>query len=137
MNNKEIHVSHVGSASIVLIFTVLSLVSFAVLAFAGSRADNRLSTSLSYRQSAYYEACHKANAFYGAVCSGYDEGALDGTMSTNIPITDNQSLEISIDINNTNSMDNSENTPVITAWQIVNNADYDYDYTLPVIKGND
>ena len=134
MNNNQNHVSHVGSSSIVLIFTVLSLVSFAVLALVNSRADYGLSDTLSSRQSAYYEACHKGNAFYAAVSSGYDEGMTDGIMSKSIPINDNQSLEIDVKVNSANSTDNSDITAVITRWQIVNNAEFDYDTTLPVIK---
>ena len=134
MNNNQNHVSHSGSSSIVLIFTVLSLVSFAVLALINSKADFSLSDSLSSRQRAYYEACHKGNAFYAAVSSGYDDGMADDIMSESIPINDNQSLDIDVKVNSTNSTDNSDISAVITRWQIVNHAEFDYDNTLPVIK---
>ena len=61
---------NVGSASILLIFTVLSLVSFATLTLVNSKADYNLSQNLAERQSAYYNACHSANAYIAAINSG-------------------------------------------------------------------
>jgi hypothetical protein len=125
---------NVGSASILLIFTVLSLVSFATLTLVNSKADYNLSQNLAERQSAYYSACHKGNAFIAAVNSGYEAPAEDGIVKTSIPITDNQSLDIALMSNIGNNSVNSANKYTISQWQIVNHADNDYDYTLPVYK---
>ncbi|MDC7294411.1 MULTISPECIES: hypothetical protein [unclassified Butyrivibrio] len=126
--------AHVGSASILLIFTVLSLISFSALTMVNSKADYNLSYNLSRRQAAYYEACHKGNAFVAAVNSGYTEGASKGKISKSIPITDNQSLNITLMSNFTKNSGNSENTFTITQWKIVNFEDSGYDTTLPVLK---
>ncbi len=126
--------SHVGSASILLIFTVLSIVSFATLTLAGSKADYNLSDNLAQRQKAYYAACHKGNALVAAASSGYEEGAIDGILKESIPITDNQSLDVSIVIKSVKNSINSDNNDNILQWQVVNHGNYDYSTTLPVMK---
>ena len=123
-----------GSASILLIFTVLSLVSFAALALVNSKADYNLSSNLAERQKAYYRACHEGNAFVAAVYSGYESGLEDGIIKKSIPITDNQSLDITLMSNIGNNTLNSRNMYTISQWQIVNHDDEDYDYSLPVFK---
>ena len=130
MKKRVNHGNGIGSASILLIFTVLSLVSFATLTLMNSRADYKLTTNLAERQTDYYRACHEGYAFVAAVNSGYTLQGDDGIMKESIPITDNQSLDITII---QNSSDNSE-IFAITQWQIVVKADSDYDYTLPVFK---
>ena len=125
---------NVGSASILLIFTVLSLVSFATLTLVNSKADYNLSQNLAERQSAYYNACHSANAYIAAISSGYEVSEENGIIKKSIPITDNQSLDIALMSNIDNNSVNSANKYTITQWQIVNHADSDYDYTLPVFK---
>ena len=134
MNNNESHGSHVGSASILLIFTVLSIISFAALTLAGSKADYNLSDNLARRQQAYYAACHKGYAFVAAVDSGYEEGTDNGIMRESIPITDNQSLDISLSTKSANKSSNSNKSDNILQWQVVNHGNYDYNTTLPVMK---
>ena len=134
MEVKRKRGANVGSASVLLIFTVLSLISFATLALVNSKADYNLSSNLAQRQSAYYKACHKGQAFVAAVDSGYETGMENATIKESIPITDNQSLDITIISNDTNNLSNLDKKYTITQWQIVNNADDDYDYSLPVFK---
>ena len=124
--------AHVGSASILLIFTVLSLISFACLSLVNSRADYTLSDKLAERERIYYNACHQGNAFLAAVNSGYNLGMVDGIIKESIPITDNQSLDITITTNTANNLSISNNFYSITQWQIVNHEDFEYDYSLPV-----
>ncbi len=127
--------AHVGSSSILLIFTVLSLISFSALTMVNSKADYNLSSKLAERQVAYYTACHQGNAFVAAVNSGYTTEGKDGIMKESIPITDNQSLDITLIPNLTNNMGNSNNSYIITQWKIVNYENDGYDYTLPVFTG--
>ena len=134
MNTKPKRGANVGSASILLIFTVLSLISFATLALVNSKADYKLSSNLAKRQSDYYSACHSGQAFVAAVNSGYETGMGNAIIKESIPITDNQSLDISIMSNDSDNLSNSLNKYTITQWQIVNNAGDDYDYSLPVFK---
>lgn len=132
MRTKSRSASSVGSASILLIFTVLCLISFATLTLVNSKADYNLSKNLAARQKAYYEACHKGNAFVAAVNSGYEEGLEEHKES--IPITDTQTLDITIMSNSSKKIFNSDNSCSIIQWQIVNHGDLEYDYSLPVSK---
>ena len=126
--------ANVGSASILLIFTVLSLISFATLTLVNSKADYNLSTNLANRQSAYYKACHSGQAFVAAVNSGYKSVGDDDIIKKSIPITDNQSLDIALIVNSAKNSLNLDNSKNIAQWQVVNNGDYNYDTTLPVMK---
>lgn len=132
MRTKSRSASSVGSASILLIFTVLCLISFATLTLVNSKADYNLSKNLAARQKAYYEACHKGNAFVAAVNSGYEEDLEEHKES--IPITDTQTLDITIMSNSSKKIFNSDNSCSIIQWQIVNHGDLEYDYSLPVSK---
>ena len=134
MNTQRKRGANVGTASILLIFTVMSLICFATLALVNSKADYNLSSNLAGRQNAYYSACHSGQAFVAAVGSGYKTGMEDGIIKESIPISDNQSLDIAIMSNSSNRLSNSSNNYSIIQWQIVNNTDDDYDYSLPVFK---
>ena len=134
MSKNQARGSHVGSASILLIFTVLSIISFATLTLVNSKADYNLSDNLAQRQASYYAACHRANALVAAVDAGFEAGAQDGIIKESIPITDNQSLDISILTKSAKNSINSDKSDNILQWQVVNHGDYDYDTTLPVMK---
>ncbi len=134
MSKNESSGSHVGTASILLIFTVLSIISFATLTLVNSKADYNLSNNLAERQKSYYSACHQGNAFVAAVNSGFETGAEDGIIRESIPISDNQSLDIALIVNSAKNSFNLGNSENILQWQVVNNGDYSYDTTLPVMK---
>ncbi len=134
MSRNENQGSHVGTASILLIFTVLSIISFATLTLVNSKADYNLSNNLASRQQSYYTACHKGNAFVAAVNSGFETGAEDGIIRETIPISDNQSLDIALIVNSAKKSLNSDNSDGIIQWQVVNHGDYEYDTHLPVMK---
>ena len=121
---------NIGSASILLVFVILCLVSFAVLSIVSANADSKLSTRVLERTTAYYNACNQAEqslagmdktlrrmyessdskeAYFAAVGHG---------KSYVIPISDLQSLQVTIEILYPES---SEDTFYrIAAWQILN-----------------
>ena len=134
MKKKGKHGINIGTASILLVFSVLCLIAFATLTLVNAKADYNLSKNLSDRQLAYYEACHKGNAFVTAVNSGYRKGISGDIMKESIPLTDKQSLEIAIIANSAKKSFNSNNTCSIIQWQVVNHDDTEYDYSLPVMK---
>ena len=55
---------NIGSASILLVFVILCLVSFAVLSIVSANADSRLSTRVLERTTAYYDACNQASSLW-------------------------------------------------------------------------
>ena len=51
---------NIGSASILLVFVILCLVSFSVLSIVSANADSKLSGRVLERTTAYYNACNQA-----------------------------------------------------------------------------
>lgn len=126
MKNRPIYSTHIGAASILLIFMVLSLISFAALSLVNSRADYILSQKLYDRSVSYYGACHEANAF---IASSLDSLTSDSTASESINLSDTQTLEIEI----TSGSDSDPCT--ILRWQVVTDDSLlELDETLPVFK---
>ncbi len=121
---------NIGSASILLVFVILCLVSFAVLSIVSANADNKLSARVLERTSAYYAACNQAeqslagmdNTLRRIYASSDSEDAYFASVghgkSYVIPISDLQSLQVTIDILYPQSDDDSFYR--ITAWQILN-----------------
>ena len=120
---------NIGSASILLVFVILCLVSFAVLSIVSANADSRLSTRVLERTTAcnqaeqslagmdntlrrVYEASDSEDAYYGSVGHG---------KSYVIPISDLQSLQVTIEILYPLSADDTFYR--ITAWQVLNTED--------------
>lgn len=121
---------NIGSASILLVFVILCLVSFAVLSIVSANADNTLSARVLERTSAYYAACNQAeqslagmdNTLRRIYASSDSEDAYFASVghgkSYVIPISDLQSLQVTIDILYPQADDDSFYR--ITAWQILN-----------------
>lgn len=126
MNKRPIYSTHIGAASILLIFMVLSLISFAALSLVNSRADYILSQKLYDRSVSYYGACHEGNAFIASSCGSLTSGA---TASESITLSDTQTLEVEITAGD-------DALPYkILRWQVVtDDTVLELDETLPVFK---
>ena len=124
---------NIGSASILLVDVNLRLVSFAVLSIVSANADSRLSTRVLERTTAYYDACNQAeqslagmdNTLRRVYEASYSEDAYYGSVghgkSYVIPISDLQSLQVTIEILYPLSADDTFYR--ITAWQVLNTED--------------
>ena len=121
---------NIGSASILLVFVILCLVSFAVLSIVSANADSKLSARVLERTTAYYNASNQAEqslasmdktlrrmyestdseeAYFAAVGHG---------KSYVIPISDLQSLQVTIEI--LYPQEAGDTFYQITAWQVLN-----------------
>lgn len=69
MNKKKTQASFVnmGSSSLLVIFLVLSLVTFATLSLSSSKSDFAFSERLAERKTSYYDACNKAEIILNQV----------------------------------------------------------------------
>lgn len=120
---------NVGSASILLIFVILCLVSFAVLSIVSSNADNKLTQRVLDRTTAYYEACNSAqeslagldNVLKAQYASSTDSdeyfATVGHTKSYAIPITDAQTLLVQVTI--LYPEDDNDTFYKVTGWQTV------------------
>ena len=148
---------HIGTSSILVIFILLSLVTFASLSFLSARSDYLLSQKIADRTSAYYEADTKA-AYYLANVEGilskqyalYDnqkdyEAALKDMFSDNdaftidttaspaiisytMAISDTQNLYVELEVNYPSSQDDA--LYHIITWRTFSTVDWQPENTL-------
>lgn len=127
-SGPEFHVN-VGSSSILLIFVILCLISFATLSIVSANADARLSRRVEERTSSYYEACNQAQADIAAIDSTlaavydncFDEEeyfmAVGHKKTYIVPISDLQTLSVTLDI--LYPQQDGEPFYRITSWQVI------------------
>ncbi|WP_051656698.1 hypothetical protein [Butyrivibrio sp. AE3004] len=137
MKRKPVYSTHIGAASILLIFLVLSLISFAALTLVNSRADYILSKKMSERSLAYYGACHEANGFIAANDPVFFENDFekvpDSELGKSIPLSDIQTLDVKIKPSGNEGSDAL--SFVITEWKVVTHDENIFiDESLPVLK---
>lgn len=109
MKQKKYGVN-IGSSSILLIFVLLCLVSFAALSIVSANADAKLNRKVVERTTSYYEACNKAQTSLAEIdqtlhdlyLSGVDETAYFAqaghAASYSLPLSDTQSLDVDVEI---------------------------------------
>ena len=126
---KQYFGMNIGSASILLIFIILCLVSFAVLSIVSTNADSKLTQRVLNRTTAYYEACNSAETALAAVDSTlrsiYDTSddadsyfqTVGHSKSYAIPVTDLQTLQVTIEILYPET--NDDTFYRITSWQVI------------------
>ncbi len=142
--NKQRFNLNVGTSSILFIFVILCLVSFAVLSLVSALSDYRLSKDVADNATEYYTACNLAQEQLAEVdehlSSLYDSGIsrvgyfekTGQTRSFAYPISDYQSLNVEIKI----LYPEKAGDPFykITSWMIVTTGSIEYDDSLPVFR---
>ena len=135
---------NVGSSSILLIFVILCLVSFATLSIVSANADYRLGQKILTRTTAYYEACNQAEESIAAIdrtlWDVYENSAdseeyfatVGHSKSYLIPVSDLQNLDIEIEI--LYPQNTGDACYRIVSWQLVSADQIDYDDSLPVLQ---
>ena len=78
MKGKARYQLHIGTASIMLVFMTLCLVSFAVLSLVNANADHKLSVRKSMRTRSYYEAVAMAEVWLSELDPELRAYAADG-----------------------------------------------------------
>lgn len=134
----------IGSSSILVIFVILCLVSFATLSIVSANADFKLSTKVLDRSTVYYEATNQAevslarldqtlrNIYHSSISKEEYFEAVGESKAFAIPISDLQTLEICVDILYPETA--TDSFYKIKSWQVVVTGDLDYNSTLNVIK---
>ncbi|MCR4678487.1 MAG: hypothetical protein K5679_06990 [Lachnospiraceae bacterium] len=133
---------NVGTSSVLFIFVILCLVSFAILSLSSAMSDYKLSKRVVENSQAYYDACNEAEeqlaSFDKTLKDLYDTGISRAGYFENvgkkktfaIPINDIQTLEVEIRILYPESA--GESFYDITSWKTDTTGELDYDDTLPV-----
>lgn len=129
MSKKRNFGVNLGSSSILLIFVILCLVSFAALSIVSANADYRLGHKILQRTTAYYEACNQAEKSIAAIDhtlwevyrEASDEEAYFATVghekSYLIPISDLQDLSIRLEL--LYPSESGDTCYRIKSWQVI------------------
>ena len=144
MRKKKEMSLNVGTSSILFIFVILCLISFAILSLASAMSDYRLSSRVATNTKAYYTACNDAEEALAQTDATlkrlYDTGIsrtgyydqVGKTKSFAFDISDIQYLNVEIKI--LYPAASGEEFYEITSWQVVTTKELEYDETLPVFK---
>lgn len=120
---------NIGSSSILLIFVLLCLVSFATLSIISANADNKLSRKVLERTTAYYDACNEAEVALAGVDSTLADvyatsanaeayfATVGHNKSYTIAISDLQTLQVNIEILYPES--DEDTFYKVTSWQVL------------------
>lgn len=120
----------VGISSLLVIFAVLCLVVFSLLAISTAKADDRLSVQSRDSVLAYYQAEMEADTLVARLRNGeipQDIILDDGVYAFRCPISDTQVLEVEVRL--------SGESYQILRWQTVSVTDWQTDDKLPVWNG--
>jgi len=135
---------NIGVSSILFIFIVLCLVSFATLSLASAISDNKLSNKVLTNTEQYYAACNTAEellaSFDDTLSSLYDSGIsrtgyfdqVGKKKTFSVPVTDIQTLNIEIKI--LFPQESGEAFYEITSWKLETTGDLEFDEELNVFK---
>lgn len=135
---------NIGTSSVLLIFIVLCLVSFAVLSLSSAVSDYRISQKVSSHTMDYYNACNEAEETLASVDnylkelyeSGISRSTYFETVGRNLnyafDISDIQSLEVGLHV----LYPKADGDPFyeITCWRVITTGDLEYDESLNVMK---
>ncbi len=148
MDKKREFTMNIGLPSIMLIFVVLCLISFGVLALVSANADRKLSQKVLDRSVAYYNACNLAEetlcetdaALKDAYLASPDQDAYLSAISSlptrfTFEISDIQYLEITLSYLYPESPDKP--LYLLRSWNVVTKDDLNYDTGLHLIEIED
>lgn len=146
-----------GITSIVLIFVLLCLLTFAVLSVVSARADYKLSEKNTTRTTEYYEAENTANDILLKISTVLSRHAgssaylddvrtdLDGTdgisfssasqLQYYVTINENQRLFVSLLL--TNASSDTAGLYQIKAWKVENTHEWNNDTPVPVLGSDE
>ena len=120
----------VGGSSLLVIFAVLCLTVFAMLALSTVQANGRLSDASAEAVTSYYAADAQAEAILAQLRAGRvpeDVTVTGETYTYTCPISDTQALEVEVRVNGTDYE--------VLRWQSVSTADWQADESLHVWDG--
>ncbi|MDD4509026.1 MAG: hypothetical protein PHN26_08880 [Eubacteriaceae bacterium] len=149
MMKKGFQMMNVGASSFLVIFTVLALVTFAVLSVSSANADKQLSDKVLESTTAYYQAENQAEETLAQIDQALSQGpspddttlpnllpggctwdASSRTIAFNKEMGDGQALAVCL------TLPPEGTTYQITRWQVISTNDWQPDNTLPVITLN-
>lgn len=146
MSAKTNHVNlNLGTSSLLLIFVVLSLVSFAVLSLSSALSDKKLTDKTVDKNVSYYSACNEAYEkladldkklidIYKASAdeASYLKACEDLDLEMTIPVTEYQGLEVKVIPNY--PLSDEDTFYSISSWKLIHTSEPELDFSINVMK---
>ena len=146
MSAKTNHVNlNLGTSSLLLIFVVLSLVSFAVLSLSSALSDKKLTDKTVDKNVSYYSACNEAYEkladldkklidIYKASAdeASYLKACEDLDLEMIIPVTEYQGLEVKVIPNY--PLSDEDTFYSIRSWKLIHTSEPKLDFSINVMK---
>ena len=135
---------NIGSSSLLIIFLILSLVTFAILSLSGAKSDYSFSQRLANHKTAYYEASNQAERILGQIdealavsadldgqqLDGITIQAVDGIITFSVPMEGNQALLVELEVNDYTK---DETYYTIKTWQIISTKSWESDQSIQLL----
>lgn len=150
---------NIGSSSLLIIFLILSLVTFAILSLSGAKSDYSFSQRLANHKTAYYEASNRAERILGQIdealasCStscekqasyvvvvnetldgqqleGIAIQAEEGIITFSVLMEENQALLVELEVNDYTK---DETYYTIKTWQIISTKAWEGDQSIQLL----
>lgn len=135
---------NIGSSSLLIIFLILSLVTFAILSLSGAKSDYSFSQRLANHKTAYYEASNRAERILGQIdealaanetldgqqLEGIAIQAEEGIITFSVPMEENQALLVELEVNDYTK---DETYYTIKTWQIISTKAWEGDQSIQLL----
>lgn len=135
---------NIGSSSLLIIFLILSLVTFAILSLSGAKSDYSFSQRLANHKTAYYEASNRAERILGQIdealaanetldgqqLEGIAIQAEEGIITFSVPMEENQALLVELEVNDYTK---NETYYTIKTWQIISTKAWESDQSIQLL----
>ena len=140
---KSININ-LGISSILLIFFVLSMVSFAVLSLSSALSDKKLTEKTVLKNTTYYDACNRMQYMLADLDKEYMDYYADSsseqeyinacTASTTLTVDVSEYQQLVVTVTPTYPVNDDDHLYEIESWKLVYNHEPDIDFSIPVIK---
>lgn len=125
--NNQTPFTTIGVSSLLVVFLILCLVTFACLSLSTAKSDYELSKDNAQHKTEYYKAANEAEAHLNDL----SQGLTDDTEWT-IKINKNQALEVKVETTGANASGGQSYR--VTSWQVVSTVERDYNQNMNLIK---
>lgn len=142
---KRSYGMNIGSSSLVLIFVILCLISFAALSIASANADYKLSTNVLKHSESYYAACNEAETDLAALDmkladiynktdskDSYFEEVGVTSLIMQYSLGELQALQVEVRVLYPEA--SGERFYEVRKWVVVTSDNIEYDDSLPVLQ---
>ncbi|MDO4176125.1 MAG: hypothetical protein Q4D99_01440 [Bacillota bacterium] len=117
----------IGVSSLLVVFLILCLVTFACLSLSTAKSDYEFSKNNAQHKAEYYKASNEAEEYLNDL----SEGRTNDTEWT-IKINDKQALEVKVETTGANSKGGQSYR--VTCWQVVSTVERDYNQNMNLIQ---